>query len=157
MEERLEKIKALAESLNKVYNDLKTSIAYADDATKSALCVEGANYIVSSLSNRYMVTVDESAKKAIFKAFTNPSSFSEGIDAYWAKILKREIYYGEDDRGVYVTIQTDNGWSGGRLHKESEDTKYYIKELSLAPGETFIDYDNGGYEVDETIITAVVE
>ena len=152
--EKITKIQNLSESLSKALKELRTVIAYADDATKEALCVEGANYVVSSLSSRYMVTVDEKAKKAIFKAFTNPSSFSEGGDAYWAKILKREIYYGEDDRGVYVTIRTDNGWSGGRLRKESEDTKYYIKELSLAPGETFIDYDNG-YEVCETIITAV--
>lgn len=154
--EKITKIQALAESLNKVYNDLRTSIAYADDATKEALCVEGANYIVSSLSNRYMVTVDDSAKKAIFKAFTTVD-FSPGIDAYWAKILNRPIYYGEDSRGIYITIRTDNGWSGGRLRKESEDTKYYVPGLSIKPGETFIDYDNGGYEVDETIITAVVE
>lgn len=153
--EKITKIKNLAESLTALHKELRASIAYADDATKAALCVEGANYIISSLSSRYMVTVDEKAKKAIFKAFTNPSSFSEGIDAYWAKILNRPIYYGENSRGVYVTIRTDNGWSGGRLRKESEDTKYYVPGLSLAPGEIYIDYDNGGYEVDETIITAV--
>lgn len=153
--EKIEKIQNLSESLSKALKELRTNIAYADDATKAALCVEGANYIVSQLSNRYMVTVDERAKKAIFKAFANPSSFSEGIDAYWAKILNRPVYYGEDSRGIFITIQTDNGWSGGRLHKESEDTKYYIKGLRLTLGETFIDYDNGGYEVDETIITAV--
>jgi hypothetical protein len=152
--ERLEKIKNLSESLSKLQEELRASIAYADDATKEALCVEGANYIVSSLSSRYMVTVDEKAKKAIFKAFTTVD-FSPGIDAYWAKILNRSIYYGEDSRGIYITIRTDNGWSGGRLRKESEDTKYYIPGLSLSPGETYIDYDNGGYEVDETIITAV--
>ena len=89
--EKIEKISKLAESLSKIYNDLRTSIAYADDATKAALCVEGANYVVSSLGNCYMVTVDENAKEAIFRAFTNPSSFSEGIDAYWAKILNRHI------------------------------------------------------------------
>ena len=152
--EKINKIKDLAESLNKLHEELRTSIAYAADATKQALCIEGANYIISSLGNRYMVTVDEKAKKAIFKAFTTVD-FSPGIDAYWAKILNRPVYYGEDSRGVYVTIRTDNGWSGGRLRKESEDTKYYIKELSLTPGETFIDYDNGGYEVCETIITTV--
>jgi len=153
--EKITKIKNLAESLNKLYEELRVNIAYADDATKAALCVEGANYVVSSLSSRYMVTVDEKAKEAIFKAFTNPSSFSEGIDAYWAKILNRPIYYGEDSRGVYISIQTGSGWSGGRLHKESGESRYYVPGLSTVPGETFIDYDNGGYEVDETIITAV--
>lgn len=150
--EKIEKIKSLSESLLKLHEELRTSIAYADDATKSALCVEGANYVVSQLSNRYMVTVDEKAKKAIFGAFTNPNSFSEGIDAYRAKILNQSIYYGEDDRGIYITIRTGSGWSGGRLHKESGESKYYIPELSLTPGEEYIDYDNG-YEVCETIIT----
>lgn len=152
--DKITKIKNLAESLTALHKELRTSIAYADDATKSALCIEGANYVVSSLSNRYMVTVDEAAKKAIFKAFTNPSSFSEGIDAYWAKILNRAIYYGEDSRGVYITIRTDNGWSGGRLRKESGESKYYVPGLKVQDGDVYIDWDNGGYEVVETIITA---
>lgn len=152
--ERINKIKNLAESLNRLHEELRTSIAYADDATKAALCVEGANYVIAELSNRYMVTVDDSAKKAIFKAFAGASEFSQGIDAYWAKILSRSIYYGEDDRGIFITIRTGSGWSGGRLHKESGESKYYIPGLSLSPGEEYIDYDNG-YEVCETIITAV--
>lgn len=152
--ERLEKITALSESLAKLHKELRTSIAYADDATKQALCVEGANYITSELSSRYMVTVDEGARKAIFKAFAGADDFSAGIDAYWAKILKSDVYYGEDDRGIYITIRTGSGWSGGRLRKESGESKYYIPGLKVQDGETYIDYDNGGYEVCETIITA---
>ena len=151
--EKIEKIKALSESLSKIIENLRTSIAYADDATKEALCIEGANYIVSHLSNRYMVTVDEKAREAIFKAFTNEYDFSPGMDAYWAKILNRPIYYGEDSRGVYITIRTGSGWSGGRLRKESGESKYYVPGLEVQNGETYIDYDNGGYEVVETIIT----
>lgn len=152
--EKIEKIKALSESLIKIYNDLRTSIAYADDATKQALCIEGANYVVSELSSHYLVTVTPEAKKAIFGAFTNPNSFSEGIDAYRAKILDQNIYYGHDSRGVYITIQTGSGWSGGSLRKESGEAKYYISTLKLEDGEVYIDWDNGGYETVETIITA---
>lgn len=152
--EKIEKIKALSESLIKIYNDLRTSIAYADDATKSALCIEGANYVVSSLSNRYMVTVNDTARGAIFKAFAGANDFSAGIDAYRAKILNQSIYYGEDSRGVYITIQTGSGWSGGRLRKESGESKYYIPGLKVQDGDVYIDWDNGGYEVVETIITA---
>jgi hypothetical protein len=150
--EKIEKIKNLSESLSKLQKELRASIAYADDATKEALCIEGANYVISSLSSRYMVTVEDEAKKAIFKAFTTVD-FSPGIDAYWAKILNRPIYYGCDSRGIFVTIRTDNGWSGGRLRKESEDTKYYVPGLQVKDGDVYIDYDNGGYEVVETIIT----
>ena len=151
--EKITKIKNLADSLTALHEELRVAIAYADDATKQALCIEGANYVISSLSSRYMVTVTEEAKKAIFRAFTNPNSFSEGGDAYRAKILNQTIYYGQDDRGVYITIQTGSGWSGGKLRKESGESKYYIPGLKVQDGETYIDYDNGGYEVVETIIT----
>lgn len=150
--EKIEKIKALAESLNKVYNDLRTSIAYADDATKEALTVEGANFVIKELGSHYLVTVTNEAEEAIYEAFTDKSSFSPGIDAYWAKVLNKDIYYGQDDRGVYITFSTD-GWSGGKLRKESGESKYYIPGLKVQDGETYIDYDNGGYEVVETVIT----
>lgn len=150
--ERINKIKNLAESLNRLHEELRTSIAYADDATKSALCIEGANYVIAELSNRYMVTVDNSAKEAIFKAFAGANSYSPGIDAYWAKVLKKDVYYGQNDRGVYLTFQTD-GWSGGSLRKESGEDKYYVPGLKAKDGDVYIDWDNGGYEVVETIIT----
>lgn len=149
MENKFNKIIKLSESLTKIYNDLRTDIAYADDATKSALCIEGANYVISQL-NRYMVTVEDSAKEAIFKAFTE-NDFGPGVDAFWAKTLGKGVYYGEDSRGVYITIQTSRGWSGGRLRKEHGDAKYYVPGLSLTTGQEYINDD--GYEDVEIIIT----
>lgn len=152
--EKIEKIKALSESLSKLYKELDTNIAYADDATKKALIIEGTNYVIKELGNHYLVTVTESAKEAIYKAFTGANSYSPGIDAYWAKVLNKDVYYGQNDRGVYITFQTDRGWSGGSLRKESGESKYYIPGLKVQDGDVYIDWDNGGYETVETIITA---
>lgn len=152
MENKFNKITAISESLSKLYKELDYCIAYADDATKKSLIIEGTNYIISELGNHYLVTVTENAKKAIYKAFTGANSYSPGIDAYWAKVFKKDVYYGQNDCGVYLTFQTD-GWSGGSLRKESGEDKYYVPGLKVKDGDVYIDWDNGGYEVVETIIT----